>query len=72
MLMHRPGFSSITFLQKFTPHFKILDPRLELQSAPVILVGDSNEMVTSEIRELFPFPTDFEYTIWLAINISVT
>ena len=34
MLMHRPqtpqpGFGSITLLQKFTPHFKILDPRLE-------------------------------------------
>ena len=33
MLMHRPqtpqpGFGSITLLQKFTPHFKILDPRL--------------------------------------------
>ena len=36
MLMHRPqtpqpGFGSIyTLLQKFTPHFKILDPRLDL------------------------------------------
>ena len=34
MLMHRPqtpqpGFGSITLLQKFTPHFKILDPRLK-------------------------------------------
>ena len=34
MLMHRPqtpqpGFGSITLLQKSTPHFKILDPRLE-------------------------------------------
>ena len=34
MLMHRPqtpqpGFGSITLLQKFTPHFKILDPRLD-------------------------------------------
>ena len=33
MLMHRPqtpqpGFDSVTLLQKFTPHFKILDPRL--------------------------------------------
>ena len=33
MLMHRPrtpqpGFGSITLLQKFTPLFKILDPRL--------------------------------------------
>ena len=33
MLTHRPqtpqpGFGSITLLQKFTPHFKILDPRL--------------------------------------------
>ena len=33
MLMHRPqtpqpGFCSITLLQKFTPHFKNLDPRL--------------------------------------------
>ena len=33
LLMHRPqttqpGFGSITLLQKFTPHFKILDPRL--------------------------------------------
>ena len=33
MLMHRPqklqpGFFYITVLQKFTPHFKILDPRL--------------------------------------------
>ena len=33
MLMHRPqtpqpGFGSIILLQKFTPHFKILDPRL--------------------------------------------
>ena len=33
MLMHRPqtpqpGFGSITLLEKFTPHFKILDPRL--------------------------------------------
>ena len=31
--MHRPqtpqlGFGSITLLQKLTPHFKILDPRL--------------------------------------------
>ena len=31
--MHRPqtpqpGFGSITLLQKFTPHFKILDPPL--------------------------------------------
>ena len=25
----QPGFGSITLLQKFTPHFKILDPRLE-------------------------------------------
>ena len=24
----QPGFGSITILQKFTPHFKILDPRL--------------------------------------------
>ena len=24
----QPGFVSITLLQKFTPHFKILDPRL--------------------------------------------
>ena len=36
MLMHRPqtpqpGFGSITLLQKFTPHFKILDPRLTLR-----------------------------------------
>ena len=35
MLMHRPqtpqpGFGSITLLQKFTPHFKILDPRLKI------------------------------------------
>ena len=35
MLMHRPqtpqpGIGSITLLQKFTPHFKILDPRLLL------------------------------------------
>ena len=34
MLMHRPqtpqpGFGSITLLQKFTPHFKILDPCLD-------------------------------------------
>ena len=33
MMMRRPqtpqpGFGSITLLQKFTPHFKILDPRL--------------------------------------------
>ena len=33
--MHRPqtpqpGFGSITLLQNFTPHFKILDPRLAL------------------------------------------
>ena len=33
MLMHRPqtpqpGCGSITLLQKFTPHFKVLDPRL--------------------------------------------
>ena len=26
----QPGFSSITLSQKFTPHFKILDPRLHL------------------------------------------
>ena len=26
----QPGFGSITLLQKFTPHFKILDPRLHL------------------------------------------
>ena len=36
MLMHRPqtpqpGFGSITLLQKFTPHFKILDPHLKFQ-----------------------------------------
>ena len=35
MLMHRPqtpqlGFDSITLLQKFTPYFKILDPRLDV------------------------------------------
>ena len=35
MLMHRPqtsqpGFGSITLLQKFTPHFKILDPHLDV------------------------------------------
>ena len=35
MLMHRPqtpqpGFGSITLLQKFIPHFKILDPRLDV------------------------------------------
>ena len=34
MLMHRPqtpqpGFGSLTLLQKLTPHFKILDPRLD-------------------------------------------
>jgi len=34
LLMHRPqtpqpGFDSITLLQKFTPHFKILDLRLK-------------------------------------------
>ena len=39
MLMHRPqtpqpGFGSITLLQKFTPHFKILDPRLNWLSMP--------------------------------------
>ena len=26
----QPGFGSITLLQKFTPHFKILDPRLQV------------------------------------------
>ena len=26
----QPGFGSITLLQKFTPHFKILDPRLNI------------------------------------------
>ena len=36
MLMHKPqtpqpGFGSITLLQKLTPHFKILDLRLQLQ-----------------------------------------
>ena len=25
----QPGFGSITLLQKFPPHFKILDPRLQ-------------------------------------------
>ena len=25
----QPGFGSITLLQKLTPHFKILDPRLD-------------------------------------------
>ena len=35
MLIHRPqtpqlGFGSITLLQKFTPHFEILDPRLQI------------------------------------------
>jgi len=25
---NQPGFGSITLLQKFTPHFKILDQRL--------------------------------------------
>ena len=40
MLMHRPqtpqpGFGSIKLLiQKFTPHFKILDPRLEAPLPP--------------------------------------
>ena len=28
-LIPQPGFGSITLLQKFTPHFKILDPRLQ-------------------------------------------
>ena len=43
MLMHRPqtpqpGFGSITLLQKFTPHFKILDPRLTpLMEAQLLL-----------------------------------
>ena len=39
MLMHRPqtpqpGFGPITVLQKFTPNFKILDPRLPSSPAP--------------------------------------
>ena len=29
-LSPQPGFGSITLLQKFTPHFKILDPRVIL------------------------------------------
>ena len=28
-LIPQPGFGSITLLQKFTPNFKILDPRLK-------------------------------------------
>ena len=41
MLMHRPqapqpGFGSITLLQKFTPRFKIPDPRLSIF---VIVIG---------------------------------
>ena len=41
MLMHRPqtpqpGFGSITLLQKFTPHFKILDPRLKRVCSPAL------------------------------------
>ena len=43
MLMHRPqtpqpGFGSITLLQKFTPHFKILDPRTECTIEKEIIV----------------------------------
>ena len=42
ILMHRPqtpqpGFGSITLLQKFTPHFKILDPRLRSWSWKVVV-----------------------------------
>ena len=42
MLMHRPqtpqpGFGSTTLLQKFTPHFKILDPRLEIDKCQISL-----------------------------------
>ena len=41
MLMHRPqtpqlSFGSITLLQKFTPRFKILDPRLLLLALVLI------------------------------------
>ena len=31
-LSPQPGFDSITLLQKFTPHFKILDPRLRVSN----------------------------------------
>ena len=42
ILMHRPqtpqpGFGSITLLQKFTPHFKILDPRLIMLVCTVLV-----------------------------------
>ena len=37
------GFGSITLLQKFTPHFKILDPRLN-RSVGSVLEFQQNEL----------------------------
>ena len=33
----QPGFGSITLLQKFTPYFKILDPRLNIPHTLTVL-----------------------------------
>ena len=53
MLMHRPqtpqpGFGSITLLQKFTPHFKILDLRLHIHPSFMFLCEAwSSKVMTS-------------------------
>ena len=61
MLMHRPqtpqqGFGSITLLQKFTPHFKILDPRLRglklLKDLSIFLMVYTTGRARSQISQL--------------------
>jgi len=55
MLMHRPrtpqpGFGSITLLQKFTPLFKILDPRLKAYCQLIIKItlSEKNSQVVKK------------------------
>ena len=45
----QPGFGCITLLQKFTPHFKILDPRL-LSYSPRI---ENNRVTLDTINAIF-------------------
>ena len=54
MLMHRPqtpqpGFGSITLLQKFTPHFKILDRRLQ----QVTVLVQLNDQIIRFLSQFF-------------------
>ena len=68
MLMHRPqtpqpGFGSITLLEKFTPHFKILDPRLLglLKRISYLLPLETRiTLYNNLMRPLF----DYGVTIW--------